>query len=291
MTAAMDARSKPRIAVTGAGGFVGRYVMAELAKRGLDAVAVVRSASALKQPLPSGRLVEIDLAAAGADAYERMGRPDVLIHLAWGGLPNYKSLHHFERELPSQFRFLKAMVDAGLPDLLVTGTCFEYGMQSGPLPEEAPARPANPYAFAKETLRQELQYLKALKPFRFTWARLFYVYGEGQHEGSIYPQLKAAILRGDKTFNMSGGEQLRDHIHVEEVAFHLVRLATAGSDIGTVNVCSGKPVSLRNRVEGWLREKDWKIELNLGHYPYPDHEPMAFWGVRDRLDSIPGGAD
>jgi dTDP-6-deoxy-L-talose 4-dehydrogenase (NAD+) len=29
--------------------------------------------------------------------------------------------------------------------------------------------------------------------------------------------------------------------------------------------------------------------MNLGHYPYPDYEPMAFWGNRRRLDQILNG--
>ena len=52
----------------------------------------------------------------------------------------------------------------------------------------------------------------------------------------------------------------------------------AQHDIGAVNICSGKPISVRRLVEQWLDENNYKIELNLGHYPYPDYEPMAFWG-------------
>lgn len=260
--------------------------MAELARRGHEATAVVRDAARLQAALPAAHVVEMDLASVGADAFRLMGSPDVLIHLAWDGLPNYRSLAHFETELPAQYGFLKAMVEAGLPDLLVTGTCFEYGMQSGPLSETAASAPCNPYGFAKDSLLRQLNFLKATHPFRLTWARLFYVFGEGQHKGSIYPLLKEAVLRGDEAFDMSAGEQLRDYIAVDEVARSLAMLAETRLDIGPVNVCSGKPVSLRNLVEGWLREKGWRIRLNLGHYPYPDHEPMAFWGVRDRLDSI-----
>jgi len=104
--------------------FIGRYVLAELARQPVDVVAVTRDAARLAGPGMPGRIVEMDVATPGADCFDRLGRPDVLIHLAWDGLPNYKSLHHFETELPRQFRFLKAMVEAGLPSLLVTGTCL-----------------------------------------------------------------------------------------------------------------------------------------------------------------------
>lgn len=280
--------SAMKIAVTGASGFIGRYVLAELARQQVDVVAVMRDAARLAGPGIPGRIVEMDMAAPGADCFDRLGRPDVLIHLAWDGLPNYKSLHHFETELPRQFRFLKAMVEAGLPSLLVTGTCFEYGMQSGALSEELLTKPTNPYGYAKDALRRQLEFLKTVKPFNLTWARLFYMYGEGQPDTSLYPKLREAVLRGDKAFNMSGGEQLRDYLPVEVVASQVARLAIAGADTGKINICSGVPTSVRSLVERWLRENNWKIELNFGYYPYPDYEPMAFWGERGKLDRCLG---
>ncbi|MCR4330345.1 MAG: NAD-dependent epimerase/dehydratase family protein, partial [Patescibacteria group bacterium] len=201
-------------------------------------------------------------------------------------LPNYKSLHHFETELPRQYHFLKTLIEAGLPSLLVTGTCFEYGMQSGSLSEEMVTLPGNPYGLAKDVLRKQLEFLRAVKPYNLIWARLFYMYGESQPNTSLYPKLMDAVSRGDKVFNMSGGEQLRDYLPVEVIASNIARLAIDKSYNGTVNVCSGKPISVRRLVEGWLQENGWKIELNLGHYPYPDYEPMAFWGERHRLDAF-----
>lgn len=275
-----------KIAVTGASGFIGRYVLAELERHQVEVIAVTRDVSRLAGLGVSGHIVEMDIAEPGANCFERLGQPDVLIHLAWDGLPNYRSLHHFEVELPRQFRFLRAMVEAGLPSLLVTGTCFEYGMQSGPLSEELVTLPSNPYGYAKDALRRQLEFLKTLKPFDLTWARLFYMYGEGQPKSSLYPQLKDAVLRGERIFNMSGGEQLRDYLPVDEVARQIVHLAVAKHNFGPINIGSGKPVSVRKLVEQWLLENNWEIELNLGHYPYPDCEPMAFWSNRERLDSI-----
>ena len=234
----------------------------------------------------SVEVVEMDLARADGDCFDRLGRPDVLMHLAWGGLPNYKSLHHFEVELPAQYAFLRHMVKGGLKTLLVTGTCYEYGMQSGALREDMDARPNTPYALAKDTLRRQLEFLRAEHPFALTWARLFYLYGEGQSPRSLLPQLKAAVAHGDKVFNMSGGAQQRDYLAVEDAACLLVRLALSGQDAGIVNVCSGKPITVRELVENWTAENGWSIELNLGYYPYPDYEPMAFWGDRTRLDSF-----
>ena len=277
-----------KIAVTGATGFIGRAVLAELSRRNIAAVASSRSGSGALSGAVH-RAVALYLHETPADAYERLGRPDTVIHLAWSGLPNYRSLHHVDSELPTQYRFLSSLVDAGLQSLVVAGTCFEYGMQSGPLGEDLPTRPENPYGFAKDALRRELEFLKSSRPFALTWARLFYLYGEGQAETSLLPQLRHAVTRGEKVFNMSGGEQLRDYLAVEEAARLLVSVALARCDAGAVNVCSGRPVSVRRLVEGWIRDYGWAIELNLGHYPYPEYEPMAFWGERRKLDTILDG--
>jgi dTDP-6-deoxy-L-talose 4-dehydrogenase (NAD+) len=276
-----------KIAVTGATGFIGRHVVAELERYSISPTLICLPSIELPPAFARHTVVSIDLKAAPAKAFDLMGQPDVLIHLAWSGLPNYKSLHHFEEELPSHYRFLKTLVESGLKNLLVTGTCFEYGMQSGPLREDSETRPDNPYGFAKDTLRRQLQYMQQVTPFNLTWTRLFYLYGEGQAQNSLLPQLKKAVERGDRVFNMSGGEQLRDYLPIVDVVKHLVSLAMTGSNNGVVNVCSGKPISVRKLVEGWIEENGWSIDLNLGYYPYPDYEPMAFWGDRDKLTRCP----
>jgi dTDP-6-deoxy-L-talose 4-dehydrogenase (NAD+) len=270
--------------VTGASGFIGRHVLVELESRSVVATVVLRPSSAATLSLGKHIGARMDLQNPPPNAFELLGAPDVLIHLAWGGFPNYKSLHHFEQELPAQYRFLKELVDSGLKNLFVTGSCFEYGMQSGCLREDMETRPTNPYGLAKDTLRRQLEYLKYDQSFALTWARVFYMYGDGQAANSLLPQLKGAVERGDKVFNMSGGEQLRDYLPVTEVAKYVVSLAMGNRDDGIVNVCSGKPISVRKLVEGWIKENDWSIKLNLGHYPYPDYEPMAFWGERRKLD-------
>jgi dTDP-6-deoxy-L-talose 4-dehydrogenase (NAD+) len=276
-----------KIALTGATGFVGRHLVTELERRSISPTLICQPSTEIPPSFARHPVVLVNLKEMPAKTFDLMGQPDVLIHLAWGGLPNYKSLHHFEEELPAHYRFLKTLIESGLKNLLVTGTCFEYGMQSGQLHEDSETRPNNPYGFAKDMLRRQLQYLQQARPFNLTWTRLFYLYGEGQAANSLLPQIKRAVEQGDRVFNMSGGEQLRDYLPIVDVVKHLVSLAMTGSNNGVVNVCSGKPISVRKLVEGWIEENGWSIDLNLGYYPYPDYEPMAFWGDRDKLTRCP----
>jgi nucleoside-diphosphate-sugar epimerase len=276
-----------KVAVTGANGFVGRHVVAELAKReGVTIVASSRSPAPLMTLPANVRYLQLDIADAPADAYTALGSPDTLVHLAWAGLPNYRSLHHFESELPRQYTFLRTLVDAGLPSMLVTGTCYEYGMASGELLEERAPAPVNSYGYAKAALLEQLQYLRKEKDFALTWARLFYMHGEGQAPTSLYPLLRAAVTRGDATFPMSAGEQLRDYLPVVEVARMMADIAMRRPDAGTVNICSGNPISVRRLVENFIESNNWSITLDRGRYPIPDYEPLAFWGSVKKLSAL-----
>lgn len=269
-----------RIAVTGARGFVGRHVLGELAQRDVEVIATERPGVVRDRPAAANvRWIALDTSKPPEDCFAALQQPDVLLHLAWDGLPNYRSLHHFETELPRQYRFLGNAIQNGLPALVTVGTCFEYGLQSGPLAASLETRPANPYGFAKDSLRKQLQYLKATRPFRLTWARLFYMYGDGQPATSLLSMLKAAVDAGQKEFPMSGGEQLRDYLPVSEVARRLVDLAVDQGDPGPLNLCSGQPVSVRRLVETWIEQNGWDIAPKYGALPYPDYEPMAFWGA------------
>jgi len=274
-----------KVLVTGAAGFIGQHVVPELLKRRHDIIAVDCNLEKAKgmQWYKKVTFVASDIYDPMLDPSKAFGVPDVIIHLAWPGLPNYKDLFHFETNLPSDYNFIKKMVVAGVKHILVTGTCFEYGMQSGQLSEETITMPSNPYALAKDTLRKFLQELQMKNPFTLQWIRLFYMYGPGQNPNSLLAKLDKAIDDKKRIFNMSGGEQLRDYMPVEEVAYNLVSLIDHPECSGIINCCSGKPISVRNLVKKRIAERRANIKLNLGYYPYPDYEPMAFWGKNDKI--------
>lgn len=277
-----------KILVTGATGFIGGHVVPELLGKGHYIVAVARNLEKAKGMswYKKVTFVASDIHDSKLYPSKVFGVPDVIIHLAWPGLPNYKELFHFEANLPGDYNFIKKMVEAGTKQVIVTGTCFEYGMQSGQLLEESITMPTTPYGLAKDTLRKFLQELQVKYPFTLQWVRLFYMYGRGQNQNSLLANLDRAIDNEEKTFNMSGGEQLRDYLPVEEVAKYIAALAEHPECSGVINCCSGTPISVRSLVEKRITERGAEIKLNLEYYPYPDYEPMTFWGKRDKINNI-----
>jgi len=278
------------VLVTGASGFVGRHLVQALLARGSKVRAVSRSIETLRE-LPWFEEVECvaaDIHQPQLDIDRLVEGVDAIAHLAWDGLPNYQALFHFERNLPLDYGFLKRVIEAGVNQVLVTGTCFEYGLQSGPLSEAQAAQPATPYGLAKHTLRLFLEALQRERGFTLQWARLFYLHGEGQNPNSLLAALDRAIDAGDAQFNMSMGDQLRDYLEITEAAAQLATLIARPDVGGVINCCSGRPVSVRALVEARVRQRQSSITLNLGHYGYSAHEPMAFWGIAQRISQLRG---
>jgi nucleoside-diphosphate-sugar epimerase len=277
------------VAVTGATGFIGRNVVPELLRGGHKVTAVVRPGAAERAVAELGSgvsTVEYDLSGPHGDPYAALGSPDVCVHLAWGSLADFRHFDHVERELPQHLAFLAVLVRTGLPRLVVTGTCLEYGLQSGALHEDLPTNPVTAYGLAKDSLRRALELLQNEASFELVWARLFYVHSESRVRRTLLTQLAEAVERGDASFPMSAGEQLRDYLSADEQAALLAALATAQGNAGVVNVCSGQPISVRRLVEEWLARRNCTIALDLGKYSIPDYEPLAFWGNASRLRHI-----
>lgn len=281
-----------KVLVTGATGFIGNYVVKELLKNNHLVIATSVNKEKAKtfswynevEYLP----LNLSQIEKGFNYFQYFNNPEKVIHLAWEGLPNYQSLFHFEENLFLHYAFLKNLISNGASDITVSGTCMEYGLQEGMLTEEMASLPTNPYAISKDTLRKFLEQLQKNYSFSLKWARLFYVFGNGQNTTALLPQLEKALKNGDREFNMSPGEQKRDYLHVEQVAKYIVKIASQNEITGIINCCSNNPVTINQLVENFLLKKNQSIKLNKGFYPYIDYEPMHFWGDNRKLKKILG---
>jgi nucleoside-diphosphate-sugar epimerase len=279
-----------KVLVTGATGFIGNYVIQQLLHNNHFVIA---TSSTIEQASNTAWYNKVTYLPFNFNQfndtinyYQYFNQPHACIHLAWQGLPNYKNEAHITQYLPKQKAFLKNLIDNGLQDITVTGTCFEYGMQAGCLHEQMICTPTNAYAIAKNELRIFIENYIVDRQVHFKWLRLFYMYGKGQNEKSLISQLDKAIQGNEAIFNMSGGEQTRDFLPVQKVAEYIVLCAMQQKVDGIINCSSGQPITVKQFVINYLTQINKNIQLNLGYYPYTDYEAMHFWGDNNKLLSI-----
>ena len=135
------------------------------------------------------------------------------------------------------------------------GTCFEYGKRNGELKENLRANPGNNYSKSKDNLKKKLFKIFKYKEPIVIWGRLFYVYGEGQDPRTLYGQFIKSIKDKKKIFNMSKGDQTRDYLNVNNVIKIIIKILKKSNKSEVINICSGRPVSLKNLVKKWQKKE------------------------------------
>ena len=270
---------KQKVIVSGATGFVGRHVVKELVEKGYEVFALVRDLEKASSIAALKNTTHLHFDITKPNIKMPLPSDAVFIHCAWENVRDTLSLKHIEEHLINNYLTIKNIIEYGIKKILITGTCSEYGLQYGPLKPSSPTLPNTPYAIAKDTLHKSLRALQSKTHFELIWARLFYMYGEGQDEKSVVSLFDRALANGDTIFNMSHGEQLFDYLPVEVVATKIINLLSHKD--GTFNVCSGTPISLRRLLENRAKAADKNIKLNLGFYEYRKQDALAIWGITD----------
>jgi nucleoside-diphosphate-sugar epimerase len=278
-----------RVLLTGAGGFIGSQAARALLASGCEVAALLRpttSPARLQDVLGRLSVVRADLADLPALRQALLDwRPDACLHLAWYAEPG-KYLHSPQNipALTTSLALLEELARAGCRQVVMAGTCAEYDTDRGLLREDGPTRPATVYAASKLALNLVGQQLAAAAGVRFAWARLFYLYGPSEDDKRVVPAVIRALSRGEP-FPATQGEQVRDYLHVEDVAAGLVTLVTQGA-AGVFNVASGVPVTVRQLMEtvgDLLGRPDL---LRFGAVPYRDWEPRFICGDNQRLRGL-----
>ena len=265
-----------KILLSGATGYIGRNLKRMLEIDGHDVIP-------LKIFLGNGKnLVDqknfLDKSLHNLKTREQ--NIDVFIHLAWMNTNDWSSEQHLSINMPLSYYLIERLSDFGIPKFVCVGSCLEYGMLEGRLDEEIEVKPENKYAKAKVRLFEKLQGLSIRKGFTLSWLRLFYVYGGDQPENTLFGSLKRHLNQKNYVFPMSGGQQVRDYLHISEVCYKVSLIASHTNATGIINICSGKAIVLEEQVRSWLSalEAPREFVLKMGALPYRTDEPFKFWG-------------
>lgn len=271
-----EQEKKMKVMVIGSGGWIGGYVTKELLKNpDIEVIAPISVGSFPK--IAHERLTYTTKRIADIEDV-----PDAVIYLAWPDLDYYDSPNHLSFAADS-YKILKSLVDKGVRNITVTGTCFEYGKVEGELSEDMPANPHCNYAIGKDALRRMLSALD----IDLKWLRLFYLYGEGQREQSLVPRFLKQIKEGKTEIFVPGLNKVRDYLYIEDAAKYIVACAMQTEVKGITNVCSGETLAIwQILTEAFDREGYFDIAIKHSGEEYPDYGAHSFWGNNKKLKRI-----
>lgn len=274
------------VLVTGAAGFVGSQVVRQLVESNQDVAVLVRPNS----PRPRLRGLEnlVDVLEADLDDTEAVAahivrsKPEACIHAAWYAepgkyLPSPRNLD----SLRSSLTLLENLANAGCQHMVGVGTCFEYDMHSMPLTEDSATKPFTLYAACKLAFYLVAAQRAAQLDLGLAWARLFYLYGPYEDERRVVPAAIKALSAGQE-FPTTYGDQVRDYLHIADVASALCALSEHRLS-GAFNVCSAEPVTIAKIVTTLGNLLGRPELIRLGAYPDRAWDPPTVIGDNRRL--------
>lgn len=235
-----------RVIVTGASGWIGSHVLPFLVARGDEVHAVAKSgASAPASGVKWHRADLLDESAV-MQMLESV-RPTHLLHLAWYAEPGkYQMSDENYVWCRAGIDLLRAFAAAGGRRAVFAGSCFEYDHSAGVCSEtDTRSAPTTRYGACKLALSEIVRHPPG--DLSAAWGRVFYLYGPGEHPARLVPSVIGSLLR-DKPARCTHGRQLRDYLHVADVASAFAAILDAEVE-GIVNVGSGQEITVRTLVE------------------------------------------
>ena len=270
------------VLVTGAGGYIGRHVVTELLERGLRVKALDLRMDGVDR---RAERISIDLFSGDPDIYEAMGRPDVVLHMAWRDGFKHNSPAHLD-DLAKHYHLIDNLYAGGLKRLAVMGTMHEVGYWEGAIDESSRCAPASLYGIAKNALREATRLSAAAHDAVFQWIRAYYIVGDDKFGNSIFSKLLAAAEEGRSTFPFTTGKNKYDFISVDELATQIAAIVDQDAVTGIINACTGRPMTLAERVEGYIAENGLDIALDYGAFPDRPYDSPSVWGDATKIRAI-----
>jgi nucleoside-diphosphate-sugar epimerase len=277
---------KKRILLTGASGFVGRQVARALIEAGHGLVVTMRPGGLARSGFGADDVDVIetpDLFAESEDWWApHMAGIDTVIHAAWYVEPGkYLDSPRNLDCVAGSLRLADAARRAGVGQFVGIGTCFEYRLPNDHITVDAPLGPVTLYAAAKLALYHMLERRFAGSATQLTWARLFYLFGAGEHPARLFPMLHRKLAAGEPV-ELSSGDKVRDFLDVAEAGSMIAHVAETGQ-AGVVNICSGKAVTIREIAEEIADLHNRRDLLHFGTATVHPRDPMAVVGVPNIL--------
>ncbi|MBI5439554.1 MAG: NAD(P)-dependent oxidoreductase [Nitrosomonadales bacterium] len=273
-----------KVLLTGASGFLGKYVLACLRRHGIDTVALGRRAP---EGVAVSDFIEADLLATeDFAALAKVSGATHLLHLAWyAERGKYWTSPLNLRWVEATTRLVEAFCEAGGQRVVVAGTCAEYDWSRGCCREDGtPLNPATLYGTAKDATRRSVMAVCAQHQIPCAWGRLFLLYGTGEDNRRLIPSLIEVFRKKRPPFGVNALAH-RDFLHASDVAEGFIALLKSGES-GAYNISSGQPVALADVVNELARLLDADPRAVLDLTAGRPGEPLLLAGENLKLKTM-----
>lgn len=270
-----------KVLITGANGYLGQGIVKHILDCGNQVIATDLSLERVDE-----RAVKIpgDFFTV-ENPYSYFDEPDVLLHLAWrDGFIHYSDAHI--HDLPNHYKFIKKFAESAIKTIAVMGSMHEIGFYEGSIKEDTPCNPVTPYGISKNALRELTAMLCRQNGKSFLWLRGYYIVGNSQCGSSIFSKIAAAEAKGEKEFPFTMGQNQFDFIDYDDFCEQTAKAVGQNEVLGVINICSGHPEKLADRVERFIGENGYKIKLKYGAFPDRPYDSKAVWGDSRKIEKI-----
>ena len=278
----MEMNKNTKVLVTGACGYIGKHVVDELVNRGYEVLAADVRFDDINEKAVR---IETPIFSGDTDIYEQLGRPDACIHLAWRDGFKHNSENHVN-DLPMHYTFIKNMLEGGLKNITVMGSMHEVGYFEGAITPETPTNPESLYGIAKNALRQMVAMLAKQYGATWKWLRGYYIVGDDLRSNSIFGKIVQSAQDEKETFPFTTGKNMYDFISIDELAKQIALAGVQTEVDGIINCCTGKPMTLADRVEQFIKENGFQIKLEYGAFPDRPYDSPGVWGDDTKIQEI-----
>lgn len=270
-----------KILVTGANGYLGQGIVKAILETGNNVIATGMTTEYVDKRAERINANLFDI----MDPYEFFGKPDVLLHLAWrDGFIHFSDAHM--EDLPKHYEFIKKMAKSDVKTIAVMGSMHEIGFYEGSIDEDTACKPESFYGIAKNALREITKILTQQNSKNFQWLRGYYIVGNTQFGSSIFSKITEAVNEGKKTFPFTMGLNQFDFLDYDEFCRQVAMVVSQNEINGIINICSGRPEKLADRVERFIKDNGYDIELEYGAFPDRPYDSKAVWGNNKKIKNI-----
>ena len=110
--------------------------------------------------------------------------------------------------------------------------------------------------------------------------------GNSKYGSSIFSKITAAENEGKTEFPFTLGQNQCDFIDYDDFCEQVARSVVQEKILGVINICSGHPEKLADRVERFIEENGYKIKLKYGAFPDRPYDSKAVWGDGTKIEMI-----